>query len=230
MTIFEKKKSLLKCRILCVYFSVSAFSFPVFASGDSEKTANVEMLTDADTSSWQEKTFKGHTIYEFMPDEGGITLKAQCNGTASAFYKGMAVDLTKTPYLHWSWKIDGTHSNLDDVSKGGDDYAARVYVVYRGELLWQINAMNYVWANKQEKDASWKNAYSERAMMIAQESGEPENKDKWVNETRDVRHDFKEYFGLDVRRIEGVAVMTDCDNGGGTATGYYRDIVFTNKP
>ena len=139
----------------------------------------------------------------------------------------MEIDLTKTPILRWSWKIEGTHANLDDVSKGGDDYAARVYVVYKGKLPWDVIAVNYVWANRQPQGESWPNAYTGRAVMIAQESGAPDNEELWIEESRNVREDFERYFGRDIRRIDGVAVMTDCDNGGGKATGYYSNVRFT---
>lgn len=176
---------------------------------------------------WQEESFKGHTDYQLVPEGNFFSLKAHCDGTASALYRRIPVDLTKTPILRWSWKIEGIHAGLDDISKEGDDYAARVYVVYKGKIPWDINAVNYVWANRQLQGESWPNAFSKRAFMVAQKSGILDDTDAWIDESRDVRQDFKRYFGRDVTRIDGVAIMTDCDNGGGKATGYYRDIRFT---
>ena len=181
----------------------------------------------AERPLWQEESFKSHTDYEFIAEGDSIALEAHCDGAASALYRRMKVDLTKTPILRWSWKIEGTHGKLDDISKDGDDYAARVYVVYKGKMPWDVIAVNYVWANRQLQGKSWPNAYSGRAIMVAQESGEPNNKELWIEESRNVREDFRRYFGRDITRIDGVAVMTDCDNGGGKATGYYRDIRFT---
>lgn len=183
----------------------------------------------AERPLWQEESFKGDTDYRFITDGDSFALKAHCNGAASALYRRMKVDLTKTPILRWSWKIEETHEGLDDVSKDGDDYAARVYVVYKGKMPWDVTAVNYVWANRQLQGKSWPNAYTGRAVMVAQESGALDNRNSWIEESRDVRQDFKRYFGRDIRRIDGVAVMTDCDNGGGKATGYYRDIRFTSK-
>lgn len=181
----------------------------------------------AERSLWREELFKGHTDYKFIPEGTAFSLKAHCDASASALYRRMNVDLTKTPILRWSWKIDGIHAGLDDVSKEGDDYAARVYVVYKGAMPWDVNAVDYVWANRQPQGKSWPNAYTKRAILVAQESGMPDDKDVWVEEVRDVRQDFKRYFRRDVTRIDGVAVMTDCDNGNGKATGNYRDIRFT---
>jgi hypothetical protein len=175
---------------------------------------------------WQERTFKGHTDYTFIHEDDALVLKAHCSSTASAFYRWAEVDLTKTPILHWSWKVDNIHAGLDDISKKGDDFAARVYVVYKGKMPWSVNALNYVWANVKEVGSFWPNAFTKRAVMIAQKSGAPTKKDIWIDEFRDVRQDFKRYFDMDINRIDGVAVMTDCDNSGGEATSYYRNIHF----
>lgn len=181
----------------------------------------------AERHLWQEKSFKGHTNYEFISEGSSIILKADCDKGASALYRYMKVDLTKTPILRWAWKIDKTHDGLDDVSRDGDDYAARVYVIYKGKMPWDVIAINYVWANTQHQGKTWFNAFSKRSVMVAQKSGRPYDTNIWLNEQRNVRQDFKDYFGRDVPRINGIALMTDCDNGGGKTKGYYRDIWFT---
>lgn len=205
---------------LCLAMTVPAMA-------ETGKGVYAGTFSPSENSLWQEESFKDHTDYQFVPEGDDFILEAHCDGTASALYRRIPVDLTKTPILSWSWKIDGIHAGLDDVSKEGDDYAARVYVVYKGAMPWDVIAVDYVWANTQPAGASWPNAYTKRAIMVAQESGTPDDKDVWIDETRDVRQDFKRYFGRDVTRIDGVAVMTDCDNGGGKATGYYRNIRFT---
>lgn len=198
---------------------------PAVAETDGSVSAGT--FLSSERPLWQEESFEGHTDYQFIPDGESLVLKAHCEGMASAFYRRMKVDLTKTPILRWSWRVEGIHADLDDISKEGDDYAARVYVVYKGKMPWDVSALNYVWANRQQKGTSWLNAFSGRAMMVAQESGVPEDSGVWIEESRNVRQDFKNHFGMDVAKIDGVAVMTDCDNGGGAATGYYRDIRFT---
>lgn len=186
-------------------------------------------MTKKDIPLWQEKTFKGHTDYKFTETGNLLTLSAHCDGTASALYKYMKVDLAKTPMLRWSWKIEDIHAGLDDVSKAGDDYAARVYVIYKGKMPWDVKAVNYVWANAMKEGRSWPNAFTAKSIMVAQRSGSPEDKNTWVEESRDIRADFIQYFGMDISRLDGIAIMTDCDNGGGTAAGHYRDIRFTPR-
>ncbi len=200
---------------------------PAFSEASKQNHVPILSPDSLNLSLWQERSFEGHTNYAAVKEGNIFSIKAHCDGTASAIYKTISVDLTKTPILHWSWKVDNIHNNLDDISKSGDDYAARIYVVYKGLFPWDINALNYVWANKQAKGSSWPNAFSKRAIMRAQQSGAPKNHGTWINESRNIREDFKNYFGLDITKIDGVAIMTDCDNSGGTATAHYRNIQFS---
>ena len=61
--------------------------------------------------------------------------------------------------------------------------------------------------------------------MIVVESG-PEKVNQWVNEERNVLEDYRKAFGEDPPLVSGVALMTDTDNTGESATAYYGDISF----
>ena len=61
--------------------------------------------------------------------------------------------------------------------------------------------------------------------MIVVESG-PERLNQWVSEERNVYEDYKKAFGEEPSLISGVAIMTDTDNTGESATAYYGDIMF----
>lgn len=199
------------------------------AQAETGKRAAIGTFTHDEMSHWEERSFKGHTSYQLIGKATPLTLQATCKNTASAFYRKISVDLTKTPMLHWSWRVDGVHPGLKETTKVGDDYAARVYVVYAPNVLfpWQTKAVNYVWANSQSIGASWPNAFTDHAIMVAARSGQPAKLGQWVNETRNVRDDFKKFFGMDITSIDGVAVMTDCDNSGLPSSGYYRAIWFS---
>lgn len=199
------------------------------AQAETGKRTAIGTFTHDEMSHWEEKSFKGRTNYQLIGKTAPLTLQATCKNTASALYRKISVDLAKTPILHWSWRVDGVHSGLKETTKAGDDYTARVYVVYAPNSLfpWQTKAVNYVWANNQPVGTSWPNAFTNHALMVAARSGQSENSVQWVNETRNVREDFKKFFGVDITSIDGVAVMTDCDNSGLPSTGYYRDIWFS---
>jgi hypothetical protein len=180
---------------------------------------------------WATRDFRGHTIYALAADAQGKVLAAECRNSASAYYRAMKVDLARTPVLHWSWRIERPYGELDERKKSGDDYPARVYVVVRdGPMAWQVRAVNYVWSSRQPAGASWSSAYTRRNVMIALRSGAPAAENNgWQSESRDVRRDFKAAFGRDAGIIDGVAVMTDCDDSHGTGKAWYGDIWFAAR-
>lgn len=177
---------------------------------------------------WESKAFKGATAYRLVSVHGKTVLQAQSRAAASGLFKEQRIDLQQTPYLNWSWRVDNLLSNLDEQSKAGDDYAARIYLVVSGGVLfWRTRAVNYVWASRMEKDKIWPNAFAgDHVMMIALRSS-GDALDTWQREKRNVRADLRKLFGEDIRYIDAVALMTDTDNAGGVANAYYGDIFFS---
>jgi hypothetical protein len=101
----------------------------------------------------------------------------------------------------------------NEMTKSGDDYAARLYVIFSvGFLPWQVKAVNYVWASHMRKYDVWENAFAgKNAVMVAMR-----NKDgslsSWKFEKRNVHEDLQKYFGIEITSIDAVAIMTDTDN------------------
>jgi Protein of unknown function (DUF3047). len=118
---------------------------------------------------WERKDFKGETRYRLQTLDGVVVLKADSHAAASGLFKEQRIDLEQTPFLNWSWRIADRLSGLNEQSKPGDDYAARIYVVVKGGLaFWQTKAINYVWAGNTAKDTVWPNAFGgDHAMMMA---------------------------------------------------------------
>jgi hypothetical protein len=177
---------------------------------------------------WEERSFKGHTRYTLVERDSRTVLHASCSGTASVLFREHQVDLTRTPVLQWTWRVDRVFEGLDERTRAGDDYPARVYVVVGGGLLaWRTIAVNYVWASREPPEAAWPNAFTSNAKMLAIRSGDADS-GRWHKESRNVREDFRRLHGRDVEVIDGVAVMTDCDNTGGQAEAWYGDIEFVS--
>lgn len=174
-------------------------------------------------SGWESKVFKGTTEYSLVRDDGRTVVKATSKKTASGLIKKVKLDPKSFRYLRWSWKIAGIVKNGDETTKAGDDYAARVYVVFPGRFFWQTKAINYIWANRLKKGEAIPNAFTSHAMMLAVESG-PERSGQWLTEGRDILADYRRLFGEEPREIGAIAIMTDTDNTGGEATAWYGDI------
>lgn len=177
---------------------------------------------------WEHKSFKGETRYRLQTLDGVMVLKADSQGAASGLFKEQRIDLEQTPFLNWSWRAANRLNGLNEQSKSGDDYAARIYVVVKGGLaFWQTRAINYVWAGNTAKNSVWPNAFAgDHAMMLALRDPEAAL-NVWYSEKRNVKADLQKLFGEDLRTIDAVALMTDTDNSGGQVSAFYGDIWFS---
>ena len=189
----------------------------------------VGLFSRGDLSNWRERSFVGHTHYRIVTTEHGQVLQAKSQAAASGLFKKITIDLRKTPWLHWSWRVDNTFSGNDERTKAGDDYQARLYVVVSGGLLfWNTHAINYVWSSNQPVGTEWNNAFTSNAKMVAVESGD-KVQGVWTKERRNVREDMKRAFGKEYDEIDAIAVMTDSDNTGQSSSALYGDIYFSNE-
>jgi Protein of unknown function (DUF3047) len=172
---------------------------------------------------WKEKVFKGRTDYRVVREATGNALQAESHGAASALILEQAIDLKESPVLSWRWKVEKTLAKGDARSKAGDDYAARIYVIFPHWFFPKTRAINYIWANKLPLGTVVPNSFTSRAIMIAVQSGE-EHVGKWMAESRNVRADYRAIFGEEPPLAGAIAVMTDTDNTGGSAVAWYDDI------
>jgi len=184
------------------------------------------VFTPADIMGWDSHSFAGTTEYELTEVDGRAAIHAVCDeGTASGLFLREDIDLNETPIVEWEWRVDSTFTDIDETTKAGDDYPARLYAVddYRF-ARWRTRALNFVWASEQERGSSWPNAYQSRAKMIAVRSGSPENEGQWKTERRDLKADFRQYHDRDVDEINALAIMTDCDDTGANTEAWYGEI------
>ena len=205
--------------IYSIFISFSAFA----------ETRIVGDFAKGTLDSWQEKIFDEQTIYEMSQDMNATVLKATSQNSASGLYREISVDLQQMPYLNWTWKVENTLKNQQEQTKEGDDYPARIYVIFSGGFLfWQTRALNYVWSSHQPVETIWPNAYTENAQMIAIESGH-RHTGVWRQQKRNVLEDYRRAFGVTPGKTDAVAIMTDTDNTGLKATSYYGKIYFSSE-
>lgn len=194
----------------------------------TNESVSVGEFSVMDLTGWKEKSFNGNTKYQIIDKQDEVYLQASADMSASAYYKKIKVDLTKTPYLNWSWRIDKSLTELNEQTKQGDDYAARIYVIVKlGLAPWKTKALNYVWSSS-DGERSWPNAYTDKAIMVPMRSRN-DNNGQWQMERVNVKKDFMRYFGIEIDKIDGVAIMTDTDDSKLSAVARYGDIFFTEN-
>ena len=191
----------------------------------------VAAFSQGSMAGWEQKAFKGETAYSFVydPEKKSTVLQAVSQAAASGRFRKMRINLTKTPFLNWSWKVSDALVGLDETAKAGDDYAARVYVVVeRGIMGLSSLSVNYVWASQHPSGSAWPSPFTRHVRLLAVDSGS-KGLNAWVTHKRDVRADLREQFGEDIVSIDAVALMTDTDNSGGHAQASYGDIWFSSE-
>lgn len=183
------------------------------------------------------------THYELVESDGRVVLRARATASASALVHRLMVDSSQVTRLHWQWRVDRLAENADMLHKNGDDFAARVYVLFdlpaerlgiveratRSVARWiygdepPLAALCYVWSNRYPIGTEARNPYSARVHTIVVESG-PEKLHRWQHESRDIAADYRRAFGTDPPGIVGIVVAADTDDTGASAEAYFGDI------
>ncbi|HIJ97265.1 MAG TPA: DUF3047 domain-containing protein [Desulfuromonadales bacterium] len=207
---------------------IVAVAVTVLSSFVNAQEIPVSRFAAEGLTGWESKSFKGVTEYRLLKENGQTVVKASSNNSASGLIRNLRFQPSKYRFLRWTWKISHTIEGGDERSKAGDDYAARVYVVFPGRYFWQMKAINYIWANKLAKGNSISSIYANNSKMVAVESGNSKA-GQWIAEERDLLADYRLLFGTDPPEAEAIAIMTDTDNTGGSAEAWYGDIMLSTE-
>lgn len=208
-----------------VLFLFSLFTVIPTTYADNIIVAN---FSNNDLSGWQEKVFSGRTTYSLNKIDELSVLTAHSSMSASGLFKTINIDLNATPIMHWSWNIKHTLTSDNERTKSGDDFSARIYVVFSdGPFFWQTKTLNYVWANQAKVGEYWSNPYTENARMFAIQAGDKKT-NRWHMENRNVLKDIQQVFGITITRIDAIAIMTDTDQTGAATQALFGDIWFSN--
>lgn len=172
---------------------------------------------------WSVKEFKGQTSYTPVNIDGRPALHAAGCGVASGLVFKKNYRLQDYPLLFWSWKIRQTISGGDETKKSGDDFAARIYVVFPHWFFPKTRTISYVWGNRLSPGESVPSPYTGNAILLAVESGSSKA-GAWQHAERNVLEDYRRLFGEEPPEVGAIAIMTDTDNTGTCAEAWYADL------
>jgi hypothetical protein len=179
---------------------------------------------EAGILGWSTRSFEGKTDYRATVIDGRKAIEAVSRASASALLHQGEINLERTPWLEWSWRIANRLDGVDERTREGDDYPARVYVLFQGHWLDpRPLALSYVWSNHQKAGSHWPSAYSDRVVMVALR-GADDPLDQWLDERRNLADDIDQFFGRSVDAIGAVAIMSDSDNSAGMIKAWYGEI------
>lgn len=187
--------------------------------------------------------------FEIVDVEGRRVLRVRSASSASSWIARPAGDVASRPGLQWQWKVSRAVAGSDVTTKQGDDYAARLYVLFdlpasRLSLADRVTlqvarslaggdvpaaALCYVWGRAQSAGATAWNPYTNRVRMVVVDSGDALAA-QWRTVRRDLRRDWEEAFGGAMPPIAALAVGADTDNTGESVDAWFSDIVLADAP
>lgn len=230
-------KTIITTIILVMGICAASFAMD-FAPFAACKTAGADLYV---------KKFKDTTPNKvnFQNTDAGCVVEIVSDKSASMLVRKVDLDSNKYRYVNFEFKVTGVIDGADMTTKKGDDAPARLYVFFEYEkdksgFLEKMyrsysgnerdgRAIVYVWGNGEKKGAAFANPYSDAFMQIIVESGAQKVGD-FVFFKRNVYEDFKTCFKTDPpAKITSIAIMTDTDNTGSKAVGYFRNISLSSE-
>ena len=193
-------------------------------------------------AQWESLTFpkiKAHSTYTLVKEGDTSILKAESRASASAMVYRRTFNVYDNPRIRWRWKVDQLSDWGDPREKARDDYPIRVYVMFSYDsaqaslgdrLIYGVakaiydkypphSTLNYVWTGHNLPERIIVSPYTEKARIIILEKGK-ERVGRWVEESVHVLDDYRKAFGKDPPAVAGLAVMSDTDNTGESASAY----------
>ena len=167
------------------------------------------------------------TNYSVGSNENGNFLKADAEDAASGLGKEVKINLNLTPFINITWKVEKDLKGIKEKTKKGHDFAARVFVIKKtGATPLSNRAVNYVFSSNNNIGENWRSPYTKKSIDNVL-STTKENLNEWVTVKANVKEDFKKFHDLDVKELNGVAIMTDTDNSKNKSISYYQSIYFS---
>ena len=167
------------------------------------------------------------TEYIIGENENGNFLKAVANNSASGLGKEIKINLNKTPYLNFTWKVEKDLNGIDEFSKKGHDYAARVFVVKKtGATPLSNRAMNYVFSSNEDVNVFHPSPFTKKSIDYVLATTK-DHLNEWVTVKVNVKEHFQRFHNLELDEINGVAIMADTDNSKLSSISYYQNIYFS---
>ncbi len=164
--------------------------------------------------------------YQVVQDKNDTVLRLDSKESATVLWSMLHVHSFKVGKIKWQWKVDRSLTgNKQERKKVGDDYAARVCLIFETHLVsWKTRAIHYVWAAKEPVGSVYKNPYAKSVATVVLESGNKRSGD-WVSEERNFVRDYEQAFGAPPEMISAVAIIVDTDNTRWKATAWFDDVV-----
>ena len=214
------------------FFNYFLVIFLFFFTPTYSKNIKVFEFTKDELSDLKVRKVRGadaKTKYSAGDNENGNFLRAEANNSASGLGKEITINLVETPFLNITWKVEKDLSGINESSKKGHDYAARIFVVKKtGATPLSNRAMNYVFSSNKDVNSYHPSPFTKKSIDYVL-STTKDNFNEWVTVKVNVREHFKKFHNLNLEEINGIAIMSDTDNSKLNSIAYYQNIYFSTN-
>ena len=204
----------------------------IFLNSAFAENVNIFKFTEQELLELDVRKVRGadnKTVYSVGSNENGNFLKAVADNAASGLGKEVKIDLNKTPFINITWKIEKDLQGINENSKKGHDFAARVFAVKKtGATPLSNRAINYVFSSNQDVGSNSPSPYTKKSVDNVLATTKT-NLNEWVTVKANVKEDFKKFHNLDVNELDCIAIMSDTDNSKQKSITYYQNIYFSSQ-
>ena len=177
--------------------------------------------------------------------EGYDAIRLETEGGGSIWGRHVTIDVTKSPILAWSWKVESQLDVIDETDVGGDDHPARMFLSFdrpESRGLWKRfkdwfssnlrgipyhgRALEIVWGNNYEGGFS----YRIHDFPHYVQRGGKENINQWWDEEINLTILYRKFWpGEAVPRLLFIGLMNDTEVAKQKAVSYFADIRMKEK-
>lgn len=205
---------------------------------EAEQPTALNLIGESATAfneQWREQGFPLIRATEYVAVEvgGRVVVTGRSIDANRAMLREIKVKEPRVANLRWHWRVRGELPEaIDERSKNGDDFAARIFVVFETSIIpARTRAINYVWSVNEAPGEVFPSPYTRHVahIVLRDESGADES-NTWRHEQRDVLADYEKFFGESPREISGIAIMVDTDNTDSRAEADYSQLFLEISP
>ena len=161
---------------------------------------------------------------------GGGIIKAESRGSRASLFRKVEEKERDFFVLSWRWKVSNVVRSAIETRKDRFDAAARVMVVFGKASSWGLAGegepsgmkIEYIWANRLPRGKSLDHPGEKNTKVIVLESGDGKA-GQWVDESRNIRKDYKDLFGANPASLLAIGIQTDTDHSNEMVTAYYSE-------
>lgn len=184
---------------------------------------------------WRLEVHRGEPDLSYVREETGQALRLRSGGASSyAIQRRVDVDLDRTPYLVWDWKVTILPQSAHFADPSKADQAAQLILAFDDDLFGSAQVIAYIWGSTAARGKRGETPTGEQIPLldmkaIVVESG-AEKTGHWRTEARNVVKDYTRLFNEPPVDPVGIRIQINSQHTNGRAESLWRTIRFTDQP